>query len=128
MSSLGSPGRSLCSVCLKSSNLYSSIISSHIHSNSFSFPSVLSYLTSLLCRSYTITCRKKKTVSVRLLNTYRVALLKLKTATSLVSYIIKKQSLLHWETFGFFLILIYSIFIQTTFDQEHNKQQKLGQL
>lgn len=80
----------------------------------------------LLCHSYIIRCRKYccETTSCA----HRVSLLKLKTARYLVSCIIKGQSLLHWETLRFFLISIYSIFIQKAFDQKHKRQTKLGQL
>lgn len=57
-------------------------------------------------------------------NAHTVSLLELKTARSLVSYIINRQSWLHWET----LICIYSVFIQKTFDRDHKTQHKLGQL
>lgn len=65
-----------------------------------------------------------QTVSVRLPNAHTVSLLELKTAKSLVSYIINRQSWLHWET----LICIYSVFIQKTFDRDHKTQHRLGQL
>ena len=65
-----------------------------------------------------------ETVCVRLPNAHTVSLLELKTARSLVSYIINRQSWLHWET----LICIYSVFIQKTFDREHKTQYILGQL
>lgn len=80
----------------------------------------------LICHSYIIRCRKYccETTSC----THRASLLKLKTARYLVSCIIKKQSLLHWETLRIFRISIYSIFIQKAFDQKHKRQTKLGQL
>lgn len=126
----GEPRLKFCSVFLKWSDLY--LI---YHQFSYSLQQLFS-LTVLQCKSCPLSfllhnrhpiapyylhfvsskgTSAAKTVSARLLNTKSVCWSWKQSAGSLISYIIKKQSLLHWETLGFCLISIYSIFIQTTF-------------